>query len=65
MNARFGGGYPFSHMAGANLPLAIVKWLQKEKVDKSLLKAESNVMAQKDINLVHVNFLPKDSEKNS
>ena len=63
MNARFGGGYPFSHMAGANLPLAIVKWLQKEKVDKSLLKAESNVMAQKDINLVHVNFLPKDSEK--
>ena len=31
MNARFGGGYPFSHLAGANLPLAIVKWSQGEQ----------------------------------
>lgn len=55
MNARFGGGYPFSHMAGVNLPLAIVKWLNNEKVDKNILTAQSNIMCQKDIRMVKLN----------
>ncbi|MDE6665780.1 MAG: ATP-grasp domain-containing protein [Ruminococcus sp.] len=51
MNARFGGGYPFSHVAGVNLPFAIVKWLRGESVDDGILTAKAGVMAQKDINM--------------
>lgn len=51
MNARFGGGYPFSHVAGVNLPLAIIKWLNSERVDKSVLTADIGVVAHKDITI--------------
>lgn len=54
MNARFGGGYPFSHMAGVNLPLAIAKWLNHESVDKEVLTERINIMCQKDIQLVRL-----------
>ncbi|HWL51014.1 MAG TPA: ATP-grasp domain-containing protein [Chthoniobacteraceae bacterium] len=33
MNPRFGGGYPFSHMAGADLPAAIVAMAKGERPD--------------------------------
>jgi carbamoyl-phosphate synthase large subunit len=55
MNARFGGGYPFSHMAGVNLPLAIVKWARGESVSRELLEAKVGVMTQKDISMVYLN----------
>ncbi len=52
MNARFGGGYPFSHIAGVDLPLAIVKWVKKEDVDVGeMLTAKSGVKAYKNITL--------------
>lgn len=54
MNARFGGGYPFSHMSGINLPLAIVKWLRGEEVDKSLLTEHVGVLTHKDIQIVKI-----------
>ena len=54
MNARFGGGYPFSHMAGVNLPAAIIKWLGGEKTDRQLLTERNNVLVQKDISLVRL-----------
>ncbi len=54
MNARFGGGYPFSHMAGVNLPKAIISWLRNENVNSSVLEECVGVRAQKDISLTIV-----------
>ena len=55
MNARFGGGYPFCHVAGCNLPKAIVKWLQNSDVDDSILKAKEGVLAFKEIVMTALN----------
>ncbi len=59
MNARFGGGYPFSHMAGVNLPLAIVTWLRGEREVQVYLTERINVMSQKDIGLVRLYLKPE------
>lgn len=47
MNARFGGGYPFSHIAGVDLPMAIVKWIKREPVTNELVVKEYNKVIQK------------------
>ena len=49
MNARFGGGYPFSHMGGCNLPLAIVEWLKGNDVSDDVLNAESGITGYKEL----------------
>lgn len=54
INARFGGGYPFSHMAGADLPQAIVNWLRGEEAPEALLSAKTGITAQKDMHLVYL-----------
>ena len=51
MNARFGGGYPFSHVAGCNLPLALVKWCTGEEVDDGLLRARPGTRAFKELEM--------------
>ena len=54
MNARFGGGYPFSHMSGCDLPRAIVKWCKGETVDRSLLEAQIGKIGYKELFITQV-----------
>jgi len=49
MNARFGGQYPFSHLAGANLPKQIIEWSLGENTNKSNLQVKPNVLCGKEI----------------
>lgn len=49
MNARFGGGYPFSHVAGVDLPQAIIKWLRGQTPDAELFEPKIGLLAHKDI----------------
>lgn len=54
MNARFGGGYPFSHMGGCNLPKAIVKWAKGEPVDKEIISARTGITGYKEIYITEI-----------
>lgn len=47
LNPRFGGGYPFSHVAGANIPAALIAWAQGEEADPRWLSVEPGVMSSK------------------
>jgi carbamoyl-phosphate synthase large subunit len=49
INCRLNGLSPFSYLAGTNFPKAIVKMLQGEKVDDSLLNAKTGTVGIKDI----------------
>lgn len=54
MNARFGGGYPFSHMGGCDLPKAIVKWAEGKSVDKSVISAKIGITGYKEIYITEI-----------
>ncbi len=56
MNCRFGGQYPFSHLAGVNFPLQIVKWLKGLPTDVSILQPKVGVSACKDLQPVVFNY---------
>jgi carbamoyl-phosphate synthase large subunit len=43
LNMRFGGGYAFSHLAGANVPAALMGWAQGKEVANSWLTARAGV----------------------
>ena len=47
LNPRLGGGYPFAHLAGANVPAALVAWAGGQEADPSWLRAEPDVVVSK------------------
>lgn len=49
LNARFGGGYPFSHLSGVNYPAAIVAWLHGREPSPEDLQGAPNVIGVKQI----------------
>lgn len=51
MNPRFGGHYPFAHIAGANVPAALIAWRRGEDPDPFWLKPRKGVMGYKDLNI--------------
>ena len=59
MNARFGGGYPFSHLAGVNLPQAIIKWYLNENICDDILVPKFNICGHKDIKIIELEYRQK------
>ena len=49
LNARFGGGYPFSHLGGCELPRAILNWVQGKDVPAEMLNAKTGITGFKEI----------------
>ncbi len=54
LNPRFGGGYPFSHEAGVNMPKAIIQWAKGESIDPRILIPQYNKVFAKNDYLVEV-----------
>ncbi len=59
LNPRIGGGYPFSHVAGANLPAALIAWAKGEEADPAWFKPRPGVVASRCDEMMIVN--PVDS----
>ena len=49
LNARFGGGYPFSHLAGVDLPGLIRCWMTGNKWKQEMWSARTGVAGIKGI----------------
>jgi carbamoyl-phosphate synthase large subunit len=54
MNPRFGGGYPFSHIAGLNLPAALISWARCEATSPEWFTIETNVASAKCDGIVRI-----------
>lgn len=52
MNCRFGGQYPFTHNAGVNTPLQIIRWLEGCPTDKSIISQKNGIRSCKELSPV-------------
>lgn len=52
LNPRFGGHYPFSQLAGANVPAAIVAWLTGKEPDVAWFQVRDNVTGYKGLTIM-------------
>jgi carbamoyl-phosphate synthase large subunit len=55
INPRFGGGYPFSHFAGANVPEAYVAWLKGKPTPQCCFNYQPGILAAKTDVIVKLN----------
>ena len=54
LNNRFGGQYPFVHLAGANFPKAVICMLQNKPIDNDLITVNIGTIGVKDLNPVRL-----------
>lgn len=54
VNPRFGGGYPFSHLAGARIPSCYVAWVLKLPIEDRWLRYENGVTSGKFVDAVRI-----------
>lgn len=57
INPRFGGGYPFSHMAGAHIPKAYVAWAAGKVPEREWLQSAPGVVSAKSVETTIVDLL--------
>ena len=57
LNACLGGSYPFAHVAGANLPAALLAWAEGKTPDPAWLRAEAGVVSARSSRLLLVSRL--------
>jgi carbamoyl-phosphate synthase large subunit len=63
LNPRLGGGYPFSHLAGANLPAALIAWANGDQADAAWFKPRLGVTASKFDELMVVNSVDNNARR--
>jgi carbamoyl-phosphate synthase large subunit len=54
VNPRFGGHYPFVHQAGADIPSAIIEWMEGGLEKENWLKCDENISFYKDFKFSHI-----------
>lgn len=59
MNPRFGGGYPFVHVAGANLPAALIAWATGLEPEPAWLRCRPDVTSCKYDSLLVISDFPQ------